>query len=247
MPSIPVVNPLGYIGVFLVIAGFFLVIAGIELIKIEKLTITPGRKTWGIGLLLATIGVLFLLPDIRSATKSSPAPNSVDTIAPAMTLPATSANNTYAVEIPTIANTTAEIVHPTSVNNIAFVETPTLTPIALMHGAVTAASHPVACVTARTGSGIPVEVQADTLIFFGNDGLQLVSGEIIPFRTMRGFEVQEYGGGAKVTITLLSGDTIGDDVQFSFLYLSGIAKRGEFSIQLDDVKRVEFRAQGGCQ
>jgi uncharacterized protein with LGFP repeats len=72
MPSIPVINPLGYIGVFFVIAGFFLVIAGIELIKIERLTITPGRKTWGIGLLLAVVGVLFLLPDIRSSINPSP-------------------------------------------------------------------------------------------------------------------------------------------------------------------------------
>ncbi|HLO17049.1 MAG TPA: hypothetical protein VK206_19605 [Anaerolineales bacterium] len=48
MPFIPVVNPLGYIGVFLVIAGFFLVIAGIELIKIEKLIIIAVATTiWG--------------------------------------------------------------------------------------------------------------------------------------------------------------------------------------------------------
>lgn len=66
MPSIPIATPLGYTGVFFVIGGIFLVIAGLDILKIEKLTISVGKKTWGTGLLLAFIGILFLIPDITS-------------------------------------------------------------------------------------------------------------------------------------------------------------------------------------
>lgn len=67
MPTIPVPTPLGYVGVFFVIAGIFLVIGGLNILKIEKLTVATGRKTWITGLLIATIGILFLLPEIGSA------------------------------------------------------------------------------------------------------------------------------------------------------------------------------------
>src|SRR5215510_1978261 len=143
MPSIPVTTPLGYIGVFFVIAGFFLVIAGIELIKIEKLTITPGRKTWGIGLLLATIGVLFLLPDILSAITPSPA--AVDTVSPNLT-----SSPSINTSIPT------SIVQSTSLQNIPSNEAATSMPLTM--AVPTFTSQAVACVTSRTGSGAPAEV-----------------------------------------------------------------------------------------
>jgi hypothetical protein len=234
MPSIPVVNPLGYVGVFLVIAGLFLAIAGLDLIKIEKITITPGRKTWGFGLLLATIGVLFLLPEISSAINSSAGPTAVVTVAPNM-----------APSPPTSPSMMAPIVQPTSVNLIPLVETPTSIPPT--KGVATAPPQPIACITSQTGSGVPVEVQADTLTFGADDGLLLASGELIPFHSMQSFEAQEYSRGAMVTITLLNGEMVKNDVKFYFLYLSGTAKHGSFSIPLTDVKRVEFREQGGCQ
>lgn len=77
MPTIPVATPLGYAGVFFVIAGIFLVIAGLDILKIEKLTITTGRKTWGTGLILAIVGLIFLLPDINSAIEPIATPTPV--------------------------------------------------------------------------------------------------------------------------------------------------------------------------
>lgn len=65
MPNIPVNSASGYIGVFLILFGFFLILAGLDIIKIEKVTVKSGAKTWGFGIILAIFGLVFLLPDIR--------------------------------------------------------------------------------------------------------------------------------------------------------------------------------------
>ncbi len=237
MPSIPVVNPLGYVGVFLVIAGLFLAIAGLGLIKIEKLTITPGRKTWGIGLLLAAIGVLFLLPEINSAINPSAVPNAIATAAPNTTIP-----------MPTLTSIIATIVQPTSVNNISAVETSTS--VLLTLETPTAASLSIACVTSQSGTGLPAEVQADSLTFEGGPNLPLANGEEILFSNMRSFEViqvsTDYSAHVRVTITLLNGDIITEDAFDPVGNLRGTANYGSFSINLTEVKRVEFRQQGEC-
>jgi hypothetical protein len=235
MPSIPVATPLGYIGVFFVIAGFFLVIAGIELIKIEKLTITPGRKTWGIGLLLATIGVLFLLPDINSAINFSPAPTAIDTVAP----------NTIPLS-PVSANTFATIIQPTSANVIPPAKTSTSISPALKPPTVASAPpRPIACVTSQSGSGVPVEVHD-----FGEGGLVLTNGVKIPFSSMKSFEVFRKPASSSdwVTITLSDNDIVTEELDTGrSLLFQGTTKYGDFSIFLFEVKRVEFREQGGCQ
>jgi len=74
MPNIPVSSPLSYVGVFLLIFGFLLILAGLRIIKIEKITIIPGTKTWGFGIVLAVIGIGFLLPDIMDSAFSSLGP-----------------------------------------------------------------------------------------------------------------------------------------------------------------------------
>jgi Telomeric repeat-binding factor 2. len=51
----------------MLILGLFLVLAGSGIIRIEKITVTPGRRTLGFGGILAIAGLLFLLPSIRSA------------------------------------------------------------------------------------------------------------------------------------------------------------------------------------
>jgi len=53
---------LGTIGTILMICGFFLVISGLEIFKIEKITVKPGRKTWICGIILLGLGAgsLFL-------------------------------------------------------------------------------------------------------------------------------------------------------------------------------------------
>ena len=71
--DIPISSPLSYVGVFLAILGFFLILAGSSIIKIEKVTVTTGRKTWIGGIVILILGIIFLLPDIRTQV-SSPTP-----------------------------------------------------------------------------------------------------------------------------------------------------------------------------
>jgi hypothetical protein len=84
MPDIPVPEPLGYIGVVFVIAGFFLFIAGLGIFNIDKLTIRPGIQTWVLGLFVALVGILFLMPYIRVAIP--PIPANATTTTPTLTL-----------------------------------------------------------------------------------------------------------------------------------------------------------------
>lgn len=64
MPSIPISSPLSYVGVFLLLLGLFLLLAGLRVIRIEKISVTPGIATVLFGVFLMAFGVAFLLPDI---------------------------------------------------------------------------------------------------------------------------------------------------------------------------------------
>lgn len=75
MPDIPIENPLGYVGVLFLIIGSFLILTGFEIVKIEKITVLPGKKTWRLGIITVVIGVLLLLPDVTKSYQSIlPAP-----------------------------------------------------------------------------------------------------------------------------------------------------------------------------
>jgi hypothetical protein len=84
MPDIPVPEPLGYIGVVLVIFGIFLFIAGLGIINVDKIFIRSGKKTWGIGLFITFVGLLFLTPYIRAVIPS--APTNINAATPTFTL-----------------------------------------------------------------------------------------------------------------------------------------------------------------
>jgi hypothetical protein len=66
MPDIPVSSAFDYLGVFFLLAGFFLIIAGLGIIKVKDVTITIGKRTWGFGLLLAILGIFFLLLELTN-------------------------------------------------------------------------------------------------------------------------------------------------------------------------------------
>jgi hypothetical protein len=86
MPQIPITSALGYIGVFFLISGVFLIISGIGVIKIEKVTIAQGRQTWALGLVLAIVGFLFLIPEVNNGIQSiSPTPTATATTIPTST------------------------------------------------------------------------------------------------------------------------------------------------------------------
>jgi hypothetical protein len=49
MPERPVSSVLGFLGVISLIVGFFLTLAGSQIIKVEKVCVEPGSRTWGVG------------------------------------------------------------------------------------------------------------------------------------------------------------------------------------------------------
>ncbi|MBN1581626.1 MAG: hypothetical protein JXA89_13055 [Anaerolineae bacterium] len=63
MIEIPIESAIGYVGVFLLIVGIFLFLAGSNILKIEKISVTPGKKTWQLGIALAVLGVAALVVD----------------------------------------------------------------------------------------------------------------------------------------------------------------------------------------
>ena len=52
-----------WIAYALIVSGLFLFISGLNIIKIEKVTIKPGLKTWIIGLVFVIIGVFMVIED----------------------------------------------------------------------------------------------------------------------------------------------------------------------------------------
>lgn len=99
MPEIPISSPLSYVGVFLLISGFFLVVAGLNIVRIEKITVKTGSKTWGFGIILVVFGAVFLLPEIVSSLTqhSTPTPTPTPASTPIAILPV---SNTPTQEIP---------------------------------------------------------------------------------------------------------------------------------------------------
>jgi hypothetical protein len=77
MPEIPVSSALGYLGVFLLIAGVFLIAAGFGIIRVEKIIVTRGMKTTLFGIILAVLGAASLLPEITASL-----PNATPTFTP---------------------------------------------------------------------------------------------------------------------------------------------------------------------
>jgi len=92
MPSIPISSASGYLGVFFLLVGFFLIAAGTGILKIEKITIAIGRKTWILGLLCVVAGVIFLILDVRSVGETQLAPTPTN----AVTLPGIEFDPTHA-------------------------------------------------------------------------------------------------------------------------------------------------------
>lgn len=151
----------------------------------------------------------------------------------------------------TAASVMAPTVQPTFVTMVA-TSSATWTP-----AGPAVSSQSIACITSQQGTGVPAEVHMDSLTYSSISSpaaqLPLANGEVILFMDMRSFEVIEVVQDpprVRVTITLLNGDTITEDVRGATYYfdrLQGKTDRGSFSTTLSDVKRVEFRDQGGCQ
>lgn len=70
MPPVTFSFTLNYLDVLALAAGFFLILAGFGILKIEKITVTPGPLAWGFGVVLALIGIIFLFPEIKSLFSS---------------------------------------------------------------------------------------------------------------------------------------------------------------------------------
>jgi hypothetical protein len=80
-PQIPLASASDYVGAFFLIFGFYLILSGFGILKIEKITIPPGSKTWGFGILIALVGAYLLFyepgkappnPDVPTETPPAP-------------------------------------------------------------------------------------------------------------------------------------------------------------------------------
>ena len=159
-----------------------------------------------------------------------------------------------AVIVPTDTSIVGLTSQPTSIIIMVATQSVTLTPIIFP----ITRTPTVVCITSRLSSGVPAEIQWDTFTYIpvvGSAGtkIALANGEVIHFRDMKGFEVIELTENpyrVLVTITMLDGETITDYVGSEQAYwhrLEGKTKRGTFSMELSDVKRVEFQEEGDCQ
>lgn len=73
--NIPPDPGLNYVGVALLFAGLFLILAGSGILKVEKITVATGTKTWGLGAVLFIFGMLLLLPEVREIFQVTPVPS----------------------------------------------------------------------------------------------------------------------------------------------------------------------------
>ncbi len=74
MPTLPASSPVGYLGVITLAFGIFLILAGLDIINWEKINVAHGPKTWGFGIFLALLGIVFLLPDLLGTFSQLPIP-----------------------------------------------------------------------------------------------------------------------------------------------------------------------------
>lgn len=69
--NIPENPSIGYIAIILFLIGLFLFISGLNIIKVEKITVSKGFKTWIIGLILMVAGILTGIPELTKNIKES--------------------------------------------------------------------------------------------------------------------------------------------------------------------------------
>jgi hypothetical protein len=117
----------------------------------------------------------------------------------------------------------------------------------------------IACIIDQQESGTSAKVSAESLFYSSTalgriQELPLVSGQKIPFNSIKSFDVVEIHektiGGVKVAITLLTGDIIVGVVvssQYQDSRLVGTTDYGSFELRFLELKRVEFREEGTCQ
>ncbi|MEM7333669.1 MAG: hypothetical protein AAF490_16395 [Chloroflexota bacterium] len=86
MQSIPdFSSPYSYIGVFLLTLGIILILSGVEILVLEKMKITPGKRTWIVGILGCVLGIGILLISSPSNLNSSNTTDFVPSLMPSVT------------------------------------------------------------------------------------------------------------------------------------------------------------------
>ena len=100
MPQFNINTPLEFIGLLMLASGVFLFLTGFGILKIEKVTVKPGRPTWIIGVFFSILGAILVFTTEQAPV--SPPPVS------------TATNTPTVVETPTVTSTATFI--PTLVN-----------------------------------------------------------------------------------------------------------------------------------
>ena len=84
--QIPATTVLGFIGVLSLGLGIFLILAGLNIIRLEKISVNPGKKTCVIGIIFTVLGTLLLIPEVKQPTKPSSEVKPTPTVAPKATV-----------------------------------------------------------------------------------------------------------------------------------------------------------------
>jgi hypothetical protein len=149
MPEIPTASVLSYLGVVALIFSVFLILAGLNVVQIEKISVAPGRRTWGIGILLALAGGAFLWLDNRSVEEPGPPTPAPIAAATSATIPTTAPVETATFVPPsstptpiTPAVTEVPAQGPTETPTTISAEPPTPAPVTPPTSASTAADTP---------------------------------------------------------------------------------------------------------
>lgn len=102
MPSIPVSSPLSYLGIFISLFGAFLVLSGLNIVRVEKVSVTPGRATWLTGAAALVVGVALLMVDQNKAAAPSNAPLTPSAVAETLAMaPVTAPGRTEPIPVET--------------------------------------------------------------------------------------------------------------------------------------------------
>ena len=103
LSKIPISSVSGFIGLGLLVLGGLMILGGLDIVRIERVSVRPGRRTWVGGIILAAVGLVLLVPEFLST------PDVADSGPATATLPATAAASPGAAttSLPTAAATPA--------------------------------------------------------------------------------------------------------------------------------------------
>jgi hypothetical protein len=116
--SVPIDRPFGLIELILLLAGLFLVLAGLEVVKIKQVSLSPGRKTFWVELVMTVVALPFLFVECQGpATPATLPPSPTSTPIPSPTPIPTATPSPTPTLSPSATPSPTPTSNPTSIPN----------------------------------------------------------------------------------------------------------------------------------